>query len=333
MNNIINDIDSSIKLDDYIIAKNFIVDSCHKLGINNVHSFGKINNPAISDLDVLIIGKPSQLKKINKKFLDKKRKSKTFGYIFFHEPVYLIEHLFFESKYLHSFNSIKKISKKSINKDSLKTSKKDVDVLHVAWFCFLLRVCVGIYKNIKVNKKVSLRFLLLVYSNIYESLKYFDLKKSRIIQNPKNLRKKILKKNIELVDVWKNFDLLFNETILSFDKYCENICPAHKVVSKKEFIIHKKITYVCSEKTKLNINSLWGIILLNRFAFSFIEDYFFFNKDSVNFKKYITVSNHAKAIYLKEGLDYPFIEPISLNKTKIIDQCLVKLNIGLRFFL
>lgn len=334
MINIVDDLDREILYSDYEKIKDKFVKICEECGVSkkNIAFFGTIGHPGISDLDAVVVSSPDLLKKIDVAFNYKRSQSSVFSYVFWHPPVYVINKVINYFKYLHTLESLTPLVEDSIFSDDVSMpSENDKKVLNIVWFIFLINVYSGIYKRAMNANPISLRLILLIYSNIMKSYLFFNKEKiPEYIISSNSLRSIILdsRDTIHINNfLWEKLSSLFLLAVNQFDLFCNR--RVHQIKNPAnlgQILIFPEYILRSSPYTQLSFKKKVIVLDVNRFYFTLAKSFLFGMNFSISFEKYIHDSTLCMQEYMLSGIKYPFIKPIAIPETKFKKVLLTNAN-------
>ena len=306
----------SLSLNDYEISKHKFIDICEKSSIDkeNIAFFGSIQFPGISDIDAIVISSAKNLQILNSYFKNTKKSSLSFSYMFWHPPLLVLDQIARESKRLHTLWNLHPIGNNTINPElEISNSNKNMTLLNIVWFSYLIKVYAKTLFNLKHNKIVDLRLLIFLYKNIYYSYKLF--KNHLPVHSPPisdvMLINKILDINTDSVNfVATELKYLFKITSKYFDSYCSDKLSNNPRKPCKGFIILSKNTFVLSSnKTNITFKQNLIIIESNTYAYQLLTDYIHKSISNIIYGEYIKMSYVCIEKYHNANIVYPFITP------------------------
>ncbi len=332
MINIENDLRDDLPLSAYEEASGEFINLCEESGISksNIAFFGGINNPGISDLDLLVVSSIKNLELLDSKFNQLCLTSPNFKYIFWHSPVYLLETCANYSKYLHSLVSLTPVAENSfLSRMNFGISVRDRDILNIYWFCFLLIVFSKVLSKKIKGKPISLRLILLIYKNLFYSYKLFSYQIEKVpFLSSDEIRDYVLRNNTKMdkAFIWDNLRKLFEETCKNFDMFCAREYPKMGNIGRQRILISAGVIYFLSEKTMITCGKFLRKVFINPVAYSMLRDYLYRGSFPLKESKYIESAVNVEEIYSNVNLKYPFIRPIPETEFKILDKSLIFLN-------
>lgn len=260
------------EISDYDDIKNIFKSSIEEIG-GEVDFFGVVNNlsKGISDIDAIVIATEDKIKKSIIFHERMKEKNEKYRYMFYHDPVFIVNTAFYDSRNLHTFQNSK------IKKDNSK-------ILYEIWFIHISNLLFRMLSDILNNKKISGRRILMLQKNFMESHKYF------FGEFDSNLVNRIRKE--------KNYESAIDSMISIFNKIaaiysgCSGI-RNYKCSNWSFFESH----YYFVEISKNNVSVNMPTEIYN----TFIGDYY-----DIKYKESAKI---VEEIYSNLNLKYPFLKP------------------------
>jgi hypothetical protein len=317
--NIVDDLRRDLSLTDYNDAMKRFVELCFKCGITDdrIAFFGSISCPGVSDIDVAILSSPRNIKKLINMMDKECQQSPSFDYMFWHQPVYILDDLLNDAKFLHTLENLQPLVPDGFfNSSSLYIDEKDREIINISWFCFLINTYLNIKMKVTKREKTSLRLILLVYKNLFHSYLLFTDDRFDIdVITPHEMRLKILHDGLDVhkIDLWENFNKLFTLSAKQFDKFCLKKLSS---TSKNGKIISTLVTPSCvwssSYSTSVYTGQFISKIRINKPAFLFINDYFYGTHHITQSRNYLVSTKKCEKNYSKVCISYQFIRPITI---------------------
>jgi hypothetical protein len=313
---IINDVTFEYSEEDYDAVKDQFVQLCLQCGISlrNIGFFGDIGFPGVSDIDALVICSPKEIKKLHLLFRHEAEHSKDFGYLFWHVPVYVIDSLAYLAPKLHTFNNLIPLKdgialfdkKNEINEEELK-------LLNIIWFVNLIKTFMDYLRKESKGEKVSLRHILLVYSNIMYSAVMFTGEKSNIPNDLPSVNQiRVLakeNKNDFSPFLWEKLKKLFEYTLCKFDEYCKKNLKVYPETISSTMLLSVTTILKKGEMSSIENVKFINTIVLNPLAYSFISDISKNKSNDETLNVYLNASLIFQKEYLFYKIQYPFIMP------------------------
>jgi hypothetical protein len=227
-----------LTLTDYQDCLNSVIELLNNCDwVNAIYSFGTINHPSVSDIDLLIVLINEGDFEYNKDEIDKIVKSSNISrYCFWHEPLVLLEQEFKYIRFFHTAKNLKCLYKNDNHKNRIIPVDED--------YQFLLQKQLDIYYfmmilDIKKMTVVSKRWLLLVLNNLGFSLKANNAEGYVGFQNRlEGLRNKAVNNINTNIDA--ELTLLVDESVSLFKQVFKKDFNAHKI----NMVRIKKNTYL-----------------------------------------------------------------------------------------
>jgi hypothetical protein len=330
---ILNDLKLDLGTDYYVRATDIFTDICLKAGVTagNIGFFGQIRFPGISDLDAIVIGSPEQIRQISDEFNLLLKANLEFRYVFWHLPVYIISEFEDSLPHFHTLNNLNWLAERR----HLSTDN-DKKLLNVIWYLSLLPTLTEMLRMKERGTPISLRLLLLVYSNLWYSINVFVEDIYEIdppFVSSDDLRNYVINsKSYDEEYILHSFLQLLDYSFTAFDEYCkvmwENVFIASKA---KPFLISAGIRYARSQSSGIiNSRLRTKTIELNETGFQIVWDYFQRHSNSSIFQNYINEACRIKRFYSNVHIDYPYIEPFKFSNNIVkreVIQLFNKLNI------
>ncbi len=131
---------------DYAATEAEFLALCAAGGIpaGDVAFFGTVSAPGISDIDAAVVASAEQIHRLRERFRDWVRASATRAYLFWHEPVWILEDVRGEAGCLHSLAELRPVISGG-RADELRVAPADMTpaeraALHLGWYVLLLKV-------------------------------------------------------------------------------------------------------------------------------------------------------------------------------------------------
>lgn len=303
-----NDLDLTLKSADYSAALDTFIFLAEKQGIplQRIGSFGKVQYPGISDLDVLVIGSDSQLFSLSRDFEEKRRVDPRFRYVFFHAPVYVPQQYVDESCLMHTFNGLTPMSPGCPLFNKLATQRfTESQERELSWLTFVLSIGArSLYA--RRNQDASLRFLLLLMRNIAHSLETLISREAgeKLKSRVSSFREQALNNQLAQKLALDETRILFRELLIATQAtFKTSATEQHTLLLKRNWLLR---TGDCGIKSSRPFNQLTLPTSLVLFAKSFLFPKLRTQSESSHFDTYETIDRKMRSLNLPNSFPSPF---------------------------
>ncbi|KAA3603965.1 MAG: hypothetical protein D8M57_16215 [Candidatus Scalindua sp. AMX11] len=336
MKKVIDDLPRDLGYKEYEYSQARFEAVCNDVGIKSVRIgyFGNISCPGVSDIDAVVVGRPLQILKLERKFEEECNSDPILRKTFWHRPVYLIDEILEDANILHSMYNVQFISG-TCNPNIMRPDDDSMECLHMVWWSFLIIVVMGIYRS----RLVPLRLLLLIHKNLETSEHYFaslnDVN-SKMERKSEKLRGKVI--NSDFIDeayILDEFWLQFRSTCLAFDQFCAPTEDNKNTNGLRPFFPNRSTVLFAKKITTLNQLGGFKFVGVPNGLIKIGEGFIGLINGNNKILEYSEASRRVARIYQEKELSYPFITPfaISLSKSrlrmiKIINACVRTFTFG-----
>lgn len=298
-----------------------------RFSINNINvkimgTFGEVNEPPISDLDIFFCLGDANFVEDKNKIVSYINKHDILSYVIDHDPFILPESLLPYLKYLHTVYNFK-ASHNTINYKIQSISDDYMQLLNLLWtFTFVVR------SPKKTPKVKTLRKQLLLLKNFHHSASNLMLllKESHInyLEKSKILREKYISGNINNLDIEVEQEIhnTRNDILRMMNKiphgfFLKNTFNEPLIFRFRKIRVSRALCVKRGETVHSISNKNFNCLTLNNELYKlFYSLYFHFSNDPL-IKEYIKKSDEAALISNKLGIVSPFyIRPFRIKVGK-----------------
>jgi hypothetical protein len=310
---IVNDVKWEVGLEAYEAATARFVELCEECGIgrDRVGFFGEVSFPGVSDLDAVVTGGGPALAWVRARHREEVRISEPYGYVFWHEPLWILEEVAGDAQVLHTMEGLKRADGKEGAFVPGIPPEEGRRVLNVAWLISLL----WIVADLKRQGSAGLRLLLLVHKNLHHSMHAFG--------SDAGARGETLMGAAELRDwarqhrgredcaelarmVWAQVLGALTAACRAMDAVCGGMPESGGVGAR--WILTRRIIFRRGAATTFDAEK--GRIGLNAYAFMVAKGHLNGRAVCPELRRYLEAEGCSRRAYERVGLEYPFIDPI-----------------------
>lgn len=318
---IVNDVRWGLGRDAYERASTRFVEMCDSCGVgrDQIGFFGAVGFPGVSDLDALVVGDQATLVRLAALHREEARKSDVYGYLFWHEPLWILEEVKDDAYRLHTMDGLKRADGRAELSVAGVVSEEARRVLDVAWLIFLLGAVAEMGCVAKGRRGLSLRLLLLVHKNLRHSMRVFrsaDNTRGDGLMGANELRqwaKERCQQGNEAEAgrvVWAQIVGSLAEACAGMDATCERLVG--DIDAMAPWIITRRMVFCRGTGTTYEESR--GRIVLNPYAFMVAKGYLYGRSCGSDVGHFGMTARHSRLAYERAGLAYPFIEPIMIAR-------------------
>lgn len=317
---IVDDVKWDIGADAYAAASKRFVTLCDTCGVarERVGFFGAVSFPGVSDLDALVVGDASTLANVAALHQEEARKSDVYGYLFWHEPLWVLEEAVGHAHRLHTMDGLSCADGVADAPLSGVLTDGERRVLNVAWLVFLLGALAEVGAKARRGEHMGLRLLLLMHKNLWHSMRVFGQagKSPDGLMTADELRA-WAKERCEQGDVVEVGRIVWTQIIGALGEACAGMDVACREVSADmgacaPWIFTRRIIFRRGADTVFDEGS--GRIVLNPYAFAVAKGYLKGGSQKSDIERFSMAAQRCRPLYAQAGLTYPFLEPITIAR-------------------
>ncbi|MFH1499599.1 MAG: hypothetical protein ABII82_17450, partial [Verrucomicrobiota bacterium] len=170
---ILDDVRRDLRKEDYDDAMASFLRICRECGVEDsaVGFFGNIGEPGISDIDAVVVGTGEVLSHLSLRHQEERRRSVLFAYVFWHDPLWLLEDAQKWCARLHTLENLRWVAADCARTWTMEQGGGSV--LRVAWFIYLMGIHRSWLRKVRSGSSLGLRQLLLLHKNLHHSIEFF----------------------------------------------------------------------------------------------------------------------------------------------------------------